>query len=60
MPQPGKAIISKHRKMAFAKASNKALTLKVGALLFSIYNVIASLNFCTSISIMKASGGVRQ
>lgn len=34
--------------MAFAKASNKALTLKVGALLFSIYNVIASLNFCTS------------
>ena len=60
MPQPGKAIISKHSKMAFAKVSNKALTQKVGALLLSIYNIIASLNFCTCISIMKVSGGVRQ
>ena len=44
--------------MAFAKASNKALTQKVGALLLSIHNIIASLNFCTCISIMKVSGGV--
>ena len=32
--------------MAFAKASNKALTQKVGALLLSIHNIIASFFLC--------------
>lgn len=46
MPQPGEAILSKHGKMAFAKASNQALTQKVGALLLSIHNIIASFFLC--------------
>ena len=46
MPQPGKAILSKHGKMAFAKAINQALTQKVGAFLLSIHNIIASFFLC--------------
>ena len=39
--------------MTFAKASNKTLAHKVGALLLSIYNIIASLCLGSFLRIMK-------
>ena len=60
MPQPTKAIISNEQKSGIRKGSNRASTGKVGALLLSIYRIIASLRFCNCRSIMEASGGAGQ
>ena len=59
-PQPTKAIISNEQKSGIRKGSNRASTGKVGALLLSIYRIIASLRFCNCRSIMEASGGAGQ
>lgn len=57
MPQPTKAIISNEQKSGIRKGSNRASTGKVGALLLSIYSIIASLRF---LQLPEYNGSVRR
>ena len=57
MPQPTKAIISNEQKSGICKGSNRASTGKVGALLLSIYSIIASLRF---LQLPEYNGSVRR